>query len=55
MHRLKEPIKNKGTQEDQDAIIDLLANAVQYSPSPVLRMEAIVRSAASRTHVRRAS
>jgi hypothetical protein len=41
MHRLKEPIKNKGTQEDQDAIIDILANTAQYSPSPVLRMEAI--------------
>ena len=41
MHRLKEPSKNKGTQEDQDAIIKILADAAQYDPSPVLRMEAI--------------
>ena len=41
MHRLKEPLRNNGSQDDQDAIIDILANAAQYDPSPVIRMEAI--------------
>lgn len=41
MHRLKEPLRNGGTRDDQDVIIDILANAAQYDPSPVIRMEAI--------------
>jgi hypothetical protein len=41
MHRLKEPLRNAGTRDDQDTIIDILANAAQYDPSPVIRMEAI--------------
>ncbi len=41
MRRLKEPIRNKGTQEDQEAILDILAMAAISEPSPVLRMEAI--------------
>lgn len=41
MRRLKEPINNKGTPEDQDAILDILAKAATSDPSPVLRMEAI--------------
>lgn len=41
MHRLQEPIRNKGTQEDQDIIINILAKAAVTDPSPVLRMEAI--------------
>jgi len=41
MRRLKEPIRNKGTREDQDAILDILAYSARSDPSPVLRMEAI--------------
>jgi hypothetical protein len=41
MRRLKEPLRNKGTPEDQDAILDILARAVISDPSPVLRMEAV--------------
>lgn len=41
MHRLKEPILNKGTQEDQDIIVNILAKAATSDPSPVIRMEAI--------------
>ena len=41
MHRLKEPLRNKGSRDDQDAMIDILAQAAQYDPSPVIRMEAI--------------
>lgn len=41
MRRLKEPIRHNGTQEDQDAILDILARAAISDPSPVLRMEAI--------------
>ena len=41
MRRLKEPIRNKGTRDDQDAIVELLAWTARYDPSPVLRMEAI--------------
>jgi hypothetical protein len=41
MHRLKEPIRNKGTQEEQDRIIDILAKAATEDPSPVLRYAAI--------------
>ena len=41
MRRLKEPLKNGGTREDQDMIVDFLAQAAESDPSPVLRMEAI--------------
>lgn len=41
MHRLKEPILNHGTQEDQDIIINILAKAATSDPSPFIRMEAI--------------
>ena len=41
MHRLKEPIRNKGTQEDQDIIVNILAKAATSDPSPVVRMEAV--------------
>jgi len=41
MHRLKEPLRNKGTQEDQDQIIDLLARTATADGSPVLRYAAI--------------
>jgi PBS lyase HEAT-like repeat-containing protein len=41
MHRLKEPLRNNGTREDQDAIIDYLARTATSDPSPVLRMEAV--------------
>jgi hypothetical protein len=41
MHRLKEPIHNKGTQEDQDQIIDLLSRTATDDNSPVLRYAAI--------------
>jgi PBS lyase HEAT-like repeat len=41
MRRLKEPIRNKGTKEDQDAILDILARAAISDPSPVLRLDAI--------------
>jgi hypothetical protein len=40
MHRLKEPLRNKGTQEDQDQIIELLERAATADPSPVLRFAA---------------
>ncbi|WP_171471214.1 HEAT repeat domain-containing protein [Frigoriglobus tundricola] len=41
MNRLKEPIRNKGTQEDQDQMIDTLERAATADPSPVLRYAAI--------------
>jgi HEAT repeat protein len=41
MHRLKEPIRNKGTQQDQDQIVELLGRAATADPSPVLRFAAI--------------
>jgi hypothetical protein len=41
MRRLQEPIRNKGTQEAQDAIMAILEVAATSDPSPVLRMEAI--------------
>ena len=41
MHRLKEPIRNKGSQEDQDIIINVLAKAATSDSSPVIRLEAI--------------
>ncbi|MBA4188020.1 MAG: hypothetical protein C0467_08375 [Planctomycetaceae bacterium] len=41
IRRLKEPIRNGGTQEDQEAIIALLEKAAVSAPSPVMRMEAI--------------
>ncbi len=41
MKLLKEPLLNKGSQEDQDAIIDILSRSAISDPSPVIRMEAI--------------
>jgi hypothetical protein len=41
LHRLKEPIRNKGTQEDQDQIIELLSRAATSDNSPVMRYAAI--------------
>jgi hypothetical protein len=41
MHRLKEPIRNKGTQEDQDQIVEMLGRTAISDPSPVLRYAAI--------------
>jgi len=41
MRRLKEPARNKGTQADQEAILDVLARAATADSSPVLRMEAV--------------
>jgi hypothetical protein len=41
MHRLQEPIRNKGTQEDQDQIIDLLSRTATADNSPVMRYAAI--------------
>jgi len=41
MHRLKEPIRNKGTQQDQDQIIDMLEKTATSDTSPVLRYAAV--------------
>lgn len=41
MHRLKEPARNGGTQEDQDQVMDILTRAATGDPSPVLRFAAI--------------
>jgi hypothetical protein len=41
MNRLKEPLRNKGTQEDQDQIIDILSRTATSDNSPVLRYAAI--------------
>jgi HEAT repeat protein len=41
MHRLKEPLANKLTQQDQDEIVDLLARTATKDASPVLRLAAI--------------
>ncbi|MBP3959045.1 HEAT repeat domain-containing protein [Gemmata sp. G18] len=41
MHRLKEPAVNKGTQEDQDQILEILTRSATTDPSPVLRFAAI--------------
>jgi hypothetical protein len=41
MHRLKEPIYNQGTVEDQDIIVNILAKTAISDTSPVLRLEAI--------------
>ena len=41
MHRLKEPLRNKGTQEDQDQIVTVLSRAATDDPSPVLRYAAV--------------
>jgi hypothetical protein len=41
MHRLKEPIRNKGTQQDQDQIIEMLEKTATSDSSPVLRFAAI--------------
>jgi hypothetical protein len=41
MNRLKEPLRNKGTQEDQDQIIEILSHAATSESSPVLRYAAI--------------
>lgn len=41
MHRLVEPLRNRGTQEDQDIMVNILATAAVSDASPVLRMEAV--------------
>ena len=41
MRRLKEPAKNKGTQDDQDRMIEVLAQAASAESSPVVRFAAI--------------
>lgn len=41
MRRLKEPIRNGGTQEDQDAVMAALEKLAVTDSSPVMRMEAI--------------
>lgn len=41
MRRLKEPLANKGSQEDQDFVVDLLARTATADTSPVLRLAAI--------------
>jgi hypothetical protein len=41
MRRLKEPLLNRGTQEDQDIIVNMLSKAACSDHSPVIRMEAI--------------
>jgi HEAT repeat protein len=41
MHRLKEPLANQLTQQDQDEMVDLLARTATKDPSPVLRLAAI--------------
>ncbi len=41
MHRLKEPIYNHYTQDDQDIIVNILAKTATSDYSPVLRLEAI--------------
>jgi hypothetical protein len=41
MTRLKEPIRNKGTQEDQDQIIDLIARCATTDNSPYVRYAAV--------------
>lgn len=41
MHRLKEPIRNGGTQQDQDQIVEMLERAATAEKSPVLRYAAI--------------
>lgn len=40
MQRLKEPIRHNGTQEQQDAVVEVLARAATADPSPVLRFAA---------------
>lgn len=41
MHRLKEPAADKGTQDDQDRMMDVLTAAAAADPSPVVRFAAI--------------
>lgn len=41
MRRLKEPLRAKGTQQDQDEVIDVLARSAVRDPSPVLRLAAV--------------
>ncbi len=41
MHRLKEPAANKGTQDDQDKMLEVLAKAATTESSPVLRFAAV--------------
>jgi HEAT repeat protein len=41
MRRLKEPIANRRTQDEQDAVLAALERTAVHDPSPVLRMEAI--------------
>src|SRR5215218_8861575 len=41
MHRLKEPTRNKGSQDDQDAVVEILARTATADPNPVLRNAAV--------------
>ncbi len=41
LRRLKEPMRNKGTQEEQDAVLAMLEQTASSDISPVLRMEAV--------------
>jgi hypothetical protein len=41
MRRLKEPLQDNRTQQEQDQIMDVLARAATADPSPVLRLAAI--------------
>jgi hypothetical protein len=41
MRRLKEPLRDNRTQQEQDAVIDVLARAATADPSPVLRLAAV--------------
>ncbi|HEY1187305.1 MAG TPA: HEAT repeat domain-containing protein [Gemmata sp.] len=41
MHRLKEPARTGGTQDDQDQVMEILTRAATSDPSPVLRFAAL--------------
>lgn len=41
MRRLKEPLRDNRTQQEQDEVIDVLARSATVDPSPVLRLAAI--------------
>lgn len=41
MRRLKEPVRDGRTQQDQDEVIDVLGRAATADPSPVLRLAAV--------------
>lgn len=53
MRRLKEPIENGGSQQDQDEVVELLARTATSDPSPLLRLSAV--EAIGRFHDQRAA